>query len=222
MRDLIPAILSFLILPIFTVSAHAQAKVTIDHNTGLDANGSFKFKHVPSPARDDVAAKAKLTLVFGRKDGDSAELNALTDGLYPGGADEPEANFFFASGTDGGRIRIDLESTTDIAQVNTYSWHADTRGPQVYNLFGADGSDPKFNPAPDATTDPASCGWKLIATVDTRPSQGKAGGQYAVNISDPSGSLGKYRYLLIDSIPSEWEDAFGNTFFSEIDVMARK
>ena len=222
MRHHFPAIFSLPILLIFTASAQAQAKVTIDHNTGLDANGSFKFKHVASPARDDAASKAKLTLIVGRRDGDSAELNVLTDGLFPGGADEPADNFFFASGSDGGRIRIDLESATDIAQINTYSWHADTRGPQVYNLFAADGSDPKFNPGPDANTDPVTCGWKLIATVDTRPSQGRPGGQYAVNISDPGGSLGKYRYLLIDAIPSEWDDAFGNTFFSEIDVIARR
>lgn len=222
MRYLFPAILSFLIVPIFTHGAHAQARVIIDHNTGVETNSVFRFKHVPSPARDDAAAKAKVTLVIGRKDGDSAELSALTDGLFPGGADEPAANFFFAAGTDGGRIRIDLESITDIAQINTYSWHADTRGPQIYNLFAADGSDPKFNAVPDSNTDPASCGWKLIATVDTRPSQGKPGGQYGVNVSDPSGSLGKYRYLLIDSLPSEWEDAFGNTFFSEIDVIARR
>src|SRR5215510_9078842 len=141
---------------------------------------------------------------------------------FPAARTNRIANFFFASGTDGGRIRIDLESITAIAQVNTYSWHADTRGPQIYNLFAADGSDPKFNPAPDAKTDPATCGWKLVATVDTRPEQGRPGGQYGVSISDPRGSLGKYRYLLIDSIPTEWDDAFGNTFFSEIDVIARK
>jgi hypothetical protein len=222
MRHIVHAVLSTLVLLVCMGAAHAQARVAIDHNTGTDTNSVFKFKHVPSPARDDAAAKAKLTLVVGRKDGDSAELSALTDGLFPGGADEPADNFFFASGTDGGRIRIDLERISDIAQVNTYSWHASTRGPQVYNLFAADGSDPKFNPAPDAKTDPATCGWKLIATVDTRPAQGAPGGQYGVSISDVSGSLGKYRSLLIDSIPSEWDDAFGNTFFSEIDVVARK
>src|SRR5262249_12718203 len=178
MRHIIDAVLSSLILLMFMGTAQGQAKVTIDHNAGIDANSIFKFKHVPSPARDDAAAKAKLTLIVGRKDGDSAELNALTDGFFPGGADEPDANFFFASATDGGRIRIDLESITAIAQVNTYSWHADTRGPQIYNLFAADGSDPKFNPAPDAKTDPATCGWKLVATVDTRPEQGRPGGQY--------------------------------------------
>jgi len=222
MRHIIHAILGFLISSVFVGTAFAQARVTIDHNIGVDTNSIFKFKRVPSPARDDAAAKARLTLVFGRKDGDSADLGALTDGLFPGGADEPEANFFFASGTDGGRIRIELESITDIAQANTYSWHATTRGPQLYNLFAADGTGAKFNPAPDANTDPTTCGWKLIATVDTRPAQGPSGGQYGVSISDPGGSLGKYRYLLIDSIPSEWEDAFGNTFFSEIDVIARK
>jgi hypothetical protein len=117
---------------------------------------------------------------------------------------------------------MDLGSTMEISQVNSYSWHSDTRAPQVYNLFVSDGSDPKFNPEPDAQTDPASCGWKLIATVDTRPSQGDSSGQYGVSITDSSGNLGKFRYLLFDSIPSEDDDPWGNTFFSEIDVIAKK
>src|SRR5579864_5219770 len=66
---------------------------------------------------------------------------------------------------------------------------------------------------------PATCGWKLIATVDTRPKHGDSGGQYGVSISDSSGTLGKFRYLLFDSIPSEDDDPWGSTFFSEINVV---
>src|SRR2546430_1701971 len=82
--------------------------------------------------------------------------------------------------------------------------------------------DFKFNLEPDAKTDPTSCGWKLIASVDTRPKQGASGGQYGVSITDASGSLGKFRYLLFDAVPTESDDAWGNTFFSEIDVVAKK
>ncbi len=89
-------------------------------------------------------------------------------------------------------------------------------------LFASDGSDPKFNPEPDSRTDPASCGWKLIATVDTRPKQGDPGGQYGVSIADSSGALGKFRYLLFDVVPTETDDPWGNTFFSEIVVTTRQ
>jgi hypothetical protein len=91
----------------------------------------------------------------------------------------------------------------------------------VYNLYGANGSDPTFNPKPDEHTHPVSCGWKLIAMVDTRPEQGEGGGQYGVNITETTGTLGKFQYLLFDSVPTEVNDPFGNTFFSEVDVVAK-
>lgn len=197
--------------------ASAGVKVTIDHNTDEAATAQFKFKRVPSPVKDNAATQAKLKLVVGDAAPHSS-LNALTDGVLPEEEDQPAANFFFHDGSDGGRFLLDLGSIMEIAEINSYSWHSDTRAPQVYTLFASDGADPKFNPEPDANTDPATCGWKLIATVDTRPKQGDSGGQYGVSITDSSGRLGKFRYLLFDSIPSEDDDPWGNTFFSEINV----
>jgi hypothetical protein len=209
-------------LLLLATPALTEIKVTIDHNTGAEATPAFKFKNVPSPAKDDAGAKAKLALIVGQRDANGAALSALNDGLLPATEDEPAANFFFNAGSDGGRFLMDLGSVTDIAQVNTYSWHSDTRAPQVYNLYMSDGSDPQLNLKPDGNTDPIKCGWKLIATVDTRPKQGGPGGQYGVSITDSSGSLGKYRYLLFDCVQTETEDPWGNTFYSEIDVVAKK
>ena len=209
------------LLLILALPAPCQVKVTIDRNTGYEATPVFKFKHVPSPVKNDAASGAKVKLVVGQPDSNSAGLKALTDGILPTSENQPGANFFFADGSDGGRFLIDLGRVTEIAQVNTYSWHPDSRGPQVYNLFASNGSDPKFNLEPDAKTDPASCGWKLIATVDTRSSDGDDGGQYGVSIGDATAALGKFRYLLFDSVPTEVDDDWGNTFFSEINVIAK-
>src|SRR5262249_10275723 len=137
-----------------SLAGSSQVKVTVDRNTGPDATKDFKFKHVPSPAKNNAAAKAKLTLVVGKQDPNGAGLSALTDGLLPVHEDQPHANFFFDANTDGGRFLIDLGSLIDVAQVNSYSWHPGSRGPQVYNLFASDGADPNFNAAPDAKTDP--------------------------------------------------------------------
>jgi hypothetical protein len=194
------------VLLALTCVAHAQVKVTIDRNTGMKATPQFKFQHVPGPSPDDTASNAKLSLVVGERDGNSADLSALMDNQLPTDPDQPASNFFFTAGTDGGRFRIDLGSVIDIAQVNTYSWHVGSRAPQVYKLFISDGTDPKFNPSPDEHTDPANCGWKVVTTVDTRPERGDFGGQYGVNITDASGTLGKIRYLLFDSVPTEAED----------------
>ena len=203
-------------------AAQGQIRITIDHNTGAAATSEFKFQRVPSPLRDDAASHAKLTLVDGQLDSNGANLSALTDGMLPTSEDEPGANVFFNARSFGGRFRIDLGSAIEIAQVNSYSWHPSARGPQLYKLYVSNGNEAGLDLAPKRGVDPATCGWKFIATVSTIPERGEDGGQYGVSIIDESGSLGKYRYLLFDCWVTETADDWGNTFYSEIDVVAKK
>ncbi len=203
-------------------AAGSDVKIVMDRNSEAEATRAFRFSDVPSPIKDDAAAKASLMIVDGEIDGNSAALSAVTDGMLPGEEDEPDANFFFEQGTWGGRFRMDFANIIEMAQINTYSWHPNTRGPQVYKVYGSDGSGANFNGTPKANIDPASCGWKLIASVDTRSQFGENGGQYGVSISGAAGSLGKYRYLLFSVFQTEVDDEFGNTFYSEIDVIAKK
>src|SRR5713226_8327676 len=214
------ASLAIAALIVISASAHAQVRVTVERNTGKAATKEFKFKNVPAPAKDDAATKAAVTLLVGESDPAGGDLSVLTDGRWPAKADEPKSNFFFASGSGGGRVRMDFGSVIEIKQVNSYSWHPGTGAPQVYLLYASDGTETGFNAEPNANTDPISCGWKLITTVDTR--KGGEGGQYGVRISDARGSLGKYRYLLFGFVANETEDDAGNTFYSEIDVIAKK
>lgn len=202
--------------------AGADVKIVMDRNSGAEATRAFRFKELPSPVKDDAAAKASLMIVDGEIDGNSAALSALTDGMLPSEEDEPDANFFFEQGTWGGRFRMDFASPIEIAQINTYSWHPNTRGPQVYKVYGSDGSGADFNGAPKANIDPVNCGWKLIASVDTRTQFGETGGQYGVSLTGAGESLGKFRYLLFSVFQTEVDDEFGNTFYSEIDVIAKK
>jgi hypothetical protein len=192
-------------------------RIIFEHNSNSAANREFKFKNIASPSKEDAASRAKLTLIDGELDGGSAELAALTDGRLPPDEDEPGSNVYFRAGSSGGRFRMDFGSAIDIAQVNSYSWHPNSRGPQLYKLYAADGSDPKFNLDPKRGVDPASCGWKLIALVSTLPEGGEMGGQYAASVSD----VGKYRYLLFDIYVTELYDNWGNTFYSEIDVIRK-
>ncbi len=216
---LVVVVVVLLSLPL---TGQAQVKITIDHNTGKAATAEFKFKHVPSPARDDAATNARLTMVDAEADPNSADISALTDGMLPTTDDQPRRNFFLRAGSGGGRVRMDLGSVMEIAEVNTYSWHPNARGPQFYRLWASDGADAKFNDAPKANLNPAACGWKLIATVDTRSNdEDKDGGQFGVSITSQSGNLGKFRYLLFDFYVTEVVDDFGNTFYSEIDVVAK-
>ncbi len=204
----------FIALP----TASAEVQVLTEHNGPSVANAEFRFKNVPSPSRTDVANQAKLSLLVGRRDGNGGELQQLIDGKLPSDEDQPGANFFLAAGTEGGRLLFDLGAETDVKQVNTYSWHRDTRGPQVYKLFAGGAAMADFVSKRDRAADLEKAGWKLIASVDTRPKEGEPGGQYGVSITGGDGSVGKYRFLLFEVSRTEGATSFGNTFFSEIDV----
>src|SRR5215471_3760982 len=206
----------------FRLAALAEVKIVTDHNPNETATTAFKFKSVPSPGGTNAARAAKFTIIDGEQDENGGAVDKLHDGKLPTEEDQPTENFFFNAGTGGGRLLMDLGRTINIAQVNTYSWHPNTRGPQVYKLYAADGTGDGFKEKPGKGTDPEKSGWKLVASVDTRPKSGDVGGQYGVSISDSESALGRYRYLLFDMARTENEDPFGNTFYSEIAVIPRE
>lgn len=210
-------ILTVAALVVFEFTCRGEVKITAELNP---STVPFRFRSVSAPANNDAATAAKFTLVDGDRDQNGGELNALHDGRVPTEEDQPAENFFFRAGMDGGRVAVDLGSVIEIKQINTYSWHGGSRGPQVYKLYGADGTAAGFDVAPKRGTTPSSCGWTLVATVDTRPKDGDGGGQHGVSVADASaGTVGKFRHLLFDIFRTETRDAFGNTFFSEIDVI---
>jgi hypothetical protein len=206
--------ISILLLIVFAVF---DARVVFDHNPNNVATREFKFRNIASPAKDDAATNAKLTLIDGDLDQGSGTLATLVDGRVPEDEDEPGGNVFFRAGSTGGRFRMDFTTSIDIARINSYSWHPNSRGPQLYKVYGADGSEANLNLDPKRGVDPASCGWKPIALVSTLPDKGEDGGQYAASITD----VGKYRYLLFDVYVTELYDQWGNTFYSEIDVLKK-
>ncbi len=221
MKSPAPVILGTFTLLLSAVVSLGEVRVVIDHNSNSEASAGFKFKRVPPPSKNGAAAKAKFSILEGERDSNGAELDALHDGKLPTEEDQPSENFFFAAGSEGGRLLVDLGSVIEVKQVNTYSWHPSTRGPQVYVLYAGAGASPDFKPQPAKGADLAKAGWQLLAKVDTRPKDGEPGGQYGVSISDSQGVLGQFRYLLFDISRTEDSDDFGNTFLSEIDVLDR-
>lgn len=198
-------------------TSQAEVKVAVESRAG---GGNLEFKSIPGPAINDAASTAEFTLVDGDRDRNGGSLSVLHDGRVPTDEDQPTANFFFRAGTDGGRLALDLGRVIAVKQVNTYSWHSNSRAPQVYRLYGAGGAASNFIAAPKRGTDPESCGWTLVARADTRPAEGEPGGQYGVSVFESTGSsLGRFRHLLFDISRTEDRDPFGNTFYSEIDVL---
>jgi hypothetical protein len=208
-----------LLASLYAAPAHAESGVATALHRGDAATAEFALDGVPRPSTTDAANTATFRVLAGEPDANGAGVECLNDGSLPSRDDEPGANFFFAAGTEGGRWLVDLGKSTSIKQVNTYSWHPSSRGPQVYRLFAAPvGGD--INVERSGRRDPASRGWQLVAEVDTRDEDAGDGGQYGVSIADDAGgNLVETRYLLFVIESTETNDPFGNTFYSEIDVV---
>lgn len=208
------------LLSLTTIGA---ATVQVDHVPPKEATADTPYTNVPAPSANDTATLAQFSLVDGSIPPGSGGLSALHDGRMPANSDAPGTCCFFQGGTLEARVKIDLGRAINIAQINTYSWHKGSRAPQFYRVFGSDGSASDFNAAPKVGVNPAKCGWTAIATVDTRPAKPHdMGGRDAVSVSDPSGSLANYRYLLFEMFVTETVDMYGHTFYGEIDVIEKK
>ncbi len=190
-------VVAFCIL-ISSSASRADIEPVVDAKRGDAATSEFKFENVASPSRTDAANRAKFTILSGERDANGGALDRLHDGRLPSGEDEPDANFFFAAGSEGGRILVDLGDAIEIQKINTYSWHTNTRGPQVYKLYVADADNEDFNADGRRSRrgDPTEAGWKLVAEVDTRPGEGEPGGQYGVSIADATGGAARQAPLL--------------------------
>ena len=174
----------------------------------------FSLESLPMPAIDDLAKMSSSKLLEGKADRGSGALGVLFDGQLPGGSDEPSRNFFFAQGSGGGRLLVDLGKEIEVKSVGTYSWHPSSRAAQRYDLYGADAkSIPKASPRPAKPGED----WKWIESVDT---SSKKPGQHAVMVGREDGtSLGRFRYLIFDIFPNGNQGPFNETFYSEIDVL---
>jgi Peptidase of plants and bacteria len=209
-------LLSFCLAVLMAGDCVAEVKVTDE----LSQDGSFfQFDNVPLPAIDDAGSTGKWSVVAGQMDANSGSIECLFDGRVPTAADQPSRNFFFAAGTPNGLIAVDLEKVAEVAEIVSYSWHTDSRAPQVFAVYAATGEEPGFAfPVSVDGISKASC-WKKIASVNTRQAN-QSGGQHAVRISDPDATLGKFRHLLFEMNATEPGNRFSHTFFSEIDVIA--
>src|SRR2546428_11320818 len=111
---------SFVAILFFVASAAtADVTITIDHNSTSAASREFKFAHVPSPASDDAAARAKITLIAGTIDNNSGGLAVLNDGALPSTEGEPRANLLLQTHTRGGPILTVLRGIIQVAQINS-------------------------------------------------------------------------------------------------------
>ncbi|MCY2952427.1 MAG: hypothetical protein NTU53_10670 [Planctomycetota bacterium] len=208
---------------------HAPGVAVVMEKLPADrASPAFAFKTIPTISKNDAGQNAVFSIVDGRKADFGGDVGILNDGLGPRHDQDESLMCAFQPGSVEGRIKADLGKILAVEQINSYAWFKDGhRWAQVYRVYGTDGSRPGFNPEPKIGTDPASCGWSLIAAVDTRETRGGTSlrdddrGQAGVSIRSEAGPIGKYRYLLFVTFATETHNAWGQTFWSEIDVVGR-
>lgn len=198
----------------------------------------FIFPTIPPPSDQDFAdanASTGVTLELdsiGEEEGkknaapNSAPPSILFDGKAQANHDDPTESFFFRDSTTG-YLLFDLGSTKPVSEIMTYSWHRNRMEPektmravQRFTLWGCRNERPSTLPGSEH-----SAGWTRIARVDTdaffhvkespdRPPQ------QACHIFSNTDSLGEFRYLLFEVLPTSTYDDIAprHTFFSEIDI----
>lgn len=197
----------------------------------------FEFPSIPPPSESDFASTQPVSVELdsrGRLEAKSvlAPASAGPEVLFNGRAqrnqDDPGESFFFRNDTTG-YLLFDLGKAVSISGIHTYSWHRNERRPestlravQRYTVWGAREERPTGLPDTNA-----AAGWERVARVDTdaffgvtkladRPSQ------QACRLTPASGSIGDFRYLLFEVLPTGDGDvdAPRHTFFSEIDIFS--
>lgn len=201
------------------IPSMAQVTVTTERiGSGTSTSGVFGFLTIPPNSSTDVA-NGKLFAVLAGTPATGGPISNLTNGPAQTNQDSVAESFFaignVANGTEKIRVQIDLEVPHLLTQINTYSWHANSRAAQAYRVYGAKSpinNAPNFTAAAFQDNDTLSAlGYTLIANVATAKT---SGGQYGATVA---GTIGEYRYLLFDMSPTNLTTP-RPTFFGEIDI----
>jgi hypothetical protein len=210
-------------------SGAGDVSVIAEHNDRGSASAAFQFKTIPTLSKEDAGQRAVFSIVDGQKADYAGELAVLNDGAGPRTFNDESAMLAFANETLEARLGADLGHSIAVDQINTYSWYNNgNRYPQIYRVYGSDGSLPTFNPSPKIGVDPEVCGWTYIASVDTRHMAGgidlrdNVEGQDGVSIRGGKSAIGQFRYVLFVIFATEPNDRWCQTFWSEIDIVEKK
>src|SRR3954468_13297091 len=133
---------------LLTCSCIGAVNVRTEIRAGAEAKATAKFRTVPNPSKEDAAQNATFTVVDGVVASESTPVDCLHDGRVQGSADDLKHSFYFEWATLEGRVRVDLGRTIAVGEINTFSWHKDWRAPQVYKVYGSDGTAAEFDLAP--------------------------------------------------------------------------
>lgn len=201
-----------------TTAVVAQVAVNTEVDFGLDreTTGTFVFATVPSNSSSDLANGLTFDVLAGSPNPASGAIAVLTDGGAQTNFDSVPESFFATDNSTNIRIQVKLQTIHEIGQINTFSWHRNSRSRQQYRVYVAlapTNAAPNFSAAAfqdDAAL--AALGYTAVASVDTGS---HSGGQAGVGIA---GRMGLNQYVLFDIEAHFLSNVYRSTFFGEIDI----
>ena len=113
-----------------------------------ETSGTFVFANVPSNSSTDLANGLTFAVLAGNPHRASGPIKVLSDGLAQRNWDSVPESFFATDDTTNIRIQVKLSTIHDIGEINTYSWHRNSRSRQQYRVYAALAPS---NNAPDFT-----------------------------------------------------------------------
>ena len=180
------------LLTVVTWGAESQTTIQtiVEYNPNETATSDFKFRQVRRPFRATRVRTPSSTSPMVAATGPAASWKYSTTAVCPARRTNRRRIFSSAPVPTGGRLLLDLGRLIPVRQVNTYSWHPGLRGPQVYRLYGSQGTGEGFTAQPQQDVDPLTCGWTLLGSVDTRPCKARAADSTASARSIPKAASG--------------------------------
>ncbi|MEE2886565.1 MAG: hypothetical protein VX951_03950 [Planctomycetota bacterium] len=210
-------VLASLAILLPSVSAQVLVTTEVDYGSDRETNGTFVFATVPSNSSTDLANGLTFKVLAGSPHGASGPISVLTDGSAQKNWDSVPESFFTTDDTTHIRIQVQFASVYDIGQINTFSWHRNSRSRQQYRVYTALAPS---NNAPDFTAAAfqddaalAKLGYTAVASVDTGS---HSGGQAGASID---GKIGLSVYVLFDIQPHYLSGVQRSTFHGEIDIV---
>ncbi len=211
---------------------HGAVVVTTESKPTGDT--TYTFDTIASPSANDYAdvSGSRVTVLIanrtsgtpsgGNGNGDwrfGSTADVIRNGVGANNNNDTANNIIFGDPTLFGKIQFDLAELVDVTRINVYAWNgsATDRCRQAYTVWGSTASTAPAAGNTDDNATLASNGWLSIAAV---PPFGGNDDQTASQITDRSGSLGRWRHLLLSMGDGISGADGGKTMYSEIDIHA--
>jgi hypothetical protein len=220
-------IVSAMLITVGTVGA-APIVTTGRNQSGTATDWTFS-SGIPGPSASDYADQnAGNGAVFSLAQGGYEFAPAFGyDAITAMNNGSAQPSSFDQSGqiilvTNGSRLLLDLNTPAgawvNVSQIGSFSLHANSRTAQEYQVWGSNAAT-----VPVTSGSLTAAGWNTVgpyvdtSEIDTALPSAYSDRHHGVRITDSTGSLGNYRYLLFE-IFTPTPHGYSPTEYSEFDV----